>query len=174
MNHSWPFTLLKMCRGFDFIGVLSYLCVSTTQTFLAMTTITTLILFAAAIILMVVAIARWKVHPFLAILSTALLLAILLGVPFADIPDVIGKGFGSVMSGIALVIIFGSLIGSVLEQTGGAVGRQPQTNFLSLTILRKLKRIESKVLIRLLRHPRSLWIQMHLPMTLRSLSIRVM
>lgn len=86
-----------------------------------MTTITTLILFAAAIILMVVAIARWKVHPFLAILGTALLLAILLGVPFADIPDVIGKGFGSVMSGIALVIIFGSLIGSVLEQTGGAV-----------------------------------------------------
>ena len=86
-----------------------------------MTTITTLILFAAAIILMVVAIARWKVHPFLAILGTALLLAILLGVPFADIPDVIGKGFGSVMSGIALVIIFGSLIGSVLEQTGGAM-----------------------------------------------------
>ena len=86
-----------------------------------MTTIGTLILFAAAIILMVVAIARWKVHPFLAILGTALLLAVLLGVPFADIPDVIGKGFGIVMSGIALVIIFGTLIGSVLEHTGGAV-----------------------------------------------------
>ena len=70
---------------------------------------------------MVVAIARWKVHPFLAILGTALLLAVLLGVPFADIPDVIGKGFGGVFSGIALVIIFGTLIGSVLEHTGGAV-----------------------------------------------------
>ena len=70
---------------------------------------------------MVVAIARWKVHPFLAILGTAILLAALLGVPFTDIPDVIGKGFGSVMSGIALVIIFGTLIGSVLERTGGAV-----------------------------------------------------
>ena len=86
-----------------------------------MTTISTLIIFAAAIILMVVAIARFKVHPFLAILGTALLLAVLLGVPFADIPDVIGKGFGSVASGIALIIIFGTLIGSVLERTGGAV-----------------------------------------------------
>ena len=86
-----------------------------------MTTISTLLLFAAAIILMVVAIARFKVHPFLAILGTAILLAVLLGVPFADIPDVIGKGFGGVFSGIALVIIFGTLIGSVLEHTGGAV-----------------------------------------------------
>lgn len=86
-----------------------------------MTTITTLILFAAAIILMVVAIARFKVHPFLAILGTAILLAVLLKVPFTDIPDVIGKGFGGVFSGIALVIIFGTLIGSVLEHTGGAV-----------------------------------------------------
>ena len=81
----------------------------------------TLLIFAAAIILMVVAIARWKVHPFLAILGAALLLAVLLGIPFADIPDVIGKGFGGVSSGIALVIIFGTLIGSVLERTGGAV-----------------------------------------------------
>ena len=86
-----------------------------------MTTIGTLLLFTAAIVLMVVAIARFKVHPFLAILGTALLLAVLLGVPFTDIPDVIGKGFGGVFSGIALVIIFGTLIGSVLEHTGGAV-----------------------------------------------------
>ena len=81
----------------------------------------TLLIFAAAILLMVVAIARWKVHPFLAILGTAILLAALLGIPFTDIPDVIGKGFGGVFSGIALVIIFGTLIGSVLERTGGAV-----------------------------------------------------
>ena len=60
-----------------------------------MTTMSTLLIFAAAIVLMVVAIARWKVHPFLAILGTAILLALLLGVPFKEIPDVIGKGFGS-------------------------------------------------------------------------------
>ena len=86
-----------------------------------MSTVTTLLIFAAVIILMVVAIARFKVHPFLAILGAALLLAVLLGIPFTDIPDVIGKGFGGVFSGIALVIIFGTLIGSILERTGGAV-----------------------------------------------------
>ncbi|MBR2085331.1 MAG: GntP family permease [Muribaculaceae bacterium] len=86
-----------------------------------MTTIGTLLIFAAAIVLMVVAIARWKVHPFLAILGTAILLAVVLGVPYTELPDVIGKGFGGVFSGIALVIIFGTLIGSVLERTGGAV-----------------------------------------------------
>ena len=91
------------------------------RTFAGMTTIGTLLIFAAAIILMVVAIARFKVHPFLAILGAALLLAALLGVPFKEIPDVIAKGFGGVFSGIALVIIFGTLIGRVLERTGGAV-----------------------------------------------------
>ena len=91
------------------------------RTFAGMTTIGTLLIFAAAIVLMVVAIARWKVHPFLAIMGTAIMLAVLLGVPYADIPDVIGKGFGGVFSGIALVIILGTLIGSVLEHTDAAV-----------------------------------------------------
>ena len=91
------------------------------RTFADMTTMSTLLIFAAAIVVMVVAIARWKVHPFLAILGTAILLAALLGIPFTEIPDVIGKGFGGVFSGIALVIIFGTLIGSVLERTGGAM-----------------------------------------------------
>ena len=76
-----------------------------------MTTISTLLIFATAIILVVVAIARWKVHPFLSILGTALLLAFLLGIPFEDIPDVIGKGFGGVASGIVLIIIFADLDG---------------------------------------------------------------
>ena len=86
-----------------------------------MTAIVTLLIFAVAIAVMVVAIARLKVHPFLAILGVSLLLALVLGVPLADIPNVLGKGFASVCGGIGLVIIFGTLIGSVLERTGGAV-----------------------------------------------------
>ena len=70
---------------------------------------------------MVVAIARWKIHPFLAIIATALLLAVVLGVPLKSIPDVIGKGFSSIFTGIGLVIIFGTIIGTVLEKTGAAL-----------------------------------------------------
>ncbi len=86
-----------------------------------MTAIGTILLFGAAIALMIVAIARFKIHPFLSILGTALLLAILLGIPLVKIPDVLGKGFSSIFTGIGLVIIFGTLIGSILERTGGAV-----------------------------------------------------
>lgn len=70
---------------------------------------------------MVVAIARWKIHPFLAILATALLLAVALRMPLTSIPDTIGKGFSSIFTGIGLVIIFGTIIGTVLEKTGAAV-----------------------------------------------------
>ncbi|MBR5101740.1 MAG: GntP family permease, partial [Muribaculaceae bacterium] len=86
-----------------------------------MTAICTLLVFAAAMTLMIVAIARFKIHPFLSILGTALLLAIVLGIPLSNIPDVLSKGFSSIFTGIGLVIIFGTLIGSVLERTGGAL-----------------------------------------------------
>ena len=86
-----------------------------------MTAIGAFMIFAAAILLMIVAIAKFKIHPFLSIFGTSLLLAALLGLPIDTIPDVIGKGFGGVFSGIALVILFGTLIGSVLERSGGAV-----------------------------------------------------
>lgn len=70
---------------------------------------------------MVIAIARWKIHPFLAIIATALVLAVVLGIPLKTIPDTIGKGFSSIFTGIGLVIIFGTMIGSVLEKTGAAL-----------------------------------------------------
>lgn len=81
----------------------------------------TLLIFILAILLMVLAIARWKIHPFLAIIATALVLAVVLGVPLKTIPDVIGRGFSSIFTGIGLVIIFGTIIGTVLEKTGAAV-----------------------------------------------------
>ncbi len=82
---------------------------------------TTLIVFVIAIAFMVIAIARWKIHPFLAIIATALVLAVILGIPLKTIPDTIGKGFSSIFTGIGLVIIFGTMIGSVLEKTGAAL-----------------------------------------------------
>ena len=81
----------------------------------------TILIFIAAIMIMVVAISRWKIHPFIAILATALLLAIVLGVPLKSVPDTIGRGFSTIFTGIGLVIIFGTIIGTVLEKTGAAL-----------------------------------------------------
>ncbi|MBR5907513.1 MAG: GntP family permease [Bacteroidales bacterium] len=80
-----------------------------------------LLIFVAAIALMIFAISYLKVHPFLSILGTALLLALVMGIPILKIPDVIGKGFSSVFTSIGLVIIFGTLIGLVLEKSGAAL-----------------------------------------------------
>lgn len=86
-----------------------------------MTGIVLIIAFIAAIVLMVVAIAKFKVHPFLSIMGVSILLALVAGIPLAQIPDVIAAGFSGTFSSIGIVIILGALIGSILEQTGAAL-----------------------------------------------------
>ena len=91
-----------------------------------------ILVFIVAIIVMIVAISKFKVHPFLAIMGVSLILAVLAGIPFVDtvdadgntiagIPSVIGAGFSGTFSSIGIVIILGALIGSILEKTGAAL-----------------------------------------------------
>ncbi|MDD2293343.1 MAG: GntP family permease [Bacteroidales bacterium] len=80
-----------------------------------------LLTFIVAIVVMIVAISRFKVHPFLAIMGVSLILAIVLGLPLQKIPDIIGQGFSSTFTSIGLVIILGGLIGAILEQSGAAL-----------------------------------------------------
>ncbi len=80
-----------------------------------------LVLLFVAIVLLIVSISKWKVHPFLALMGIALLLAIFAGIPLVQIPKIIGKGFSGIFSSIGIVIIFGALIGYILERTGGAL-----------------------------------------------------
>lgn len=91
-----------------------------------------ILVFILAIIVMIVAISKWKVHPFLAIMGVSFILALLAGIPLVDvtqedgtvvmgIPSVIGAGFSGTFSSIGIVIILGALIGSILEKTGAAL-----------------------------------------------------
>ena len=92
-----------------------------------MTGIPLIIAFVVAVVLMIVAISKWKVHPFLSIMGVSVLLALLAGIPLVKtgdtngIADVIGAGFSGTFSSIGIVIILGALIGSILEQTGAAL-----------------------------------------------------
>ena len=86
-----------------------------------MSALTMIIIFLVAIVAMVVAIARYGVHPFISILVTALVLAFALGIPLQTLPDTVGRGFSSIFTGIGLVIIFGTIIGNILDKTGAAV-----------------------------------------------------
>ncbi|HAL87653.1 MAG TPA: gluconate transporter [Clostridiales bacterium] len=80
-----------------------------------------IIAFVLAIVVMIVAISKFKVHPFLSIMSVSLILALVAGIPLGDIASVIGAGFSGTFSSIGIVIILGALIGTVLEQTGAAL-----------------------------------------------------
>ena len=74
-----------------------------------------------AIIVMILAISKFKVHPFLALMGISLVLAIVVGIPLSKIPSMIGAGFSGTFTSIGIVIILGALIGTVLEKTGGAL-----------------------------------------------------
>ena len=86
-----------------------------------MTGLPLIIVFVLAIVVMIVAISKYKVHPFLAIMSISLILALLAGIPLGEIANVIGAGFSGTFSSIGIVIILGALIGTILEQTGAAL-----------------------------------------------------
>ena len=86
-----------------------------------MTGIPLLIAFVVAIVLMIVAISKWKVHPFLSIMGVSLILALIAGIDITKIPSVIGAGFSGTFTSIGIVIILGALVGILLEKTGAAL-----------------------------------------------------
>ncbi len=87
-----------------------------------MTGIPLLIVFVIAVILMIVAIAKWKIHPFLSIMGVSLILAIAAGLDITKLADdVIGAGFSGTFKSIGIVIILGALVGTLLEKTGAAL-----------------------------------------------------
>ena len=87
-----------------------------------------IIAFVLAIVVMIVAISKFKVHPFLSIMSVSLILALVAGIPLGDIASVIGAGFSGTFSSIGIVIILGALIGTVMEQTDAAMKLVGQKN----------------------------------------------
>ena len=86
-----------------------------------MTGIPLIIAFVVAIVVMIIAISKFKIHPFLSIMGVSLILALIAGIPMTDVPGVIGAGFSGTFSSIGIVIILGALIGTILEQTGAAL-----------------------------------------------------
>ena len=86
-----------------------------------MSGIALIVCFVIAIILMILMISKFKVHPFLALMSISLVLAVVAGIDLSKIPAMIGVGFSGTFKSIGIVIIFGPIIGTVLEKTGAAL-----------------------------------------------------
>lgn len=80
-----------------------------------------LVILAAAILFIIWSTARLKLHPFLALLLTAYGVGLAARMPFPDIAKHISEGFGSILTGIGLVIVAGTIIGVFLEKSGAAI-----------------------------------------------------
>jgi len=95
---------------------------------------------AIAIVLVIVAIAKFKLHPFLALAVGAVLLGFASGLGIGGTIDAFEAGFGDTLSDTAPVIGLGVMLGAVLTATGGAgriadsfVGKRP-TSWIPISI----------------------------------------
>ncbi|KFZ38090.1 gluconate transporter [Shewanella mangrovi] len=73
------------------------------------------------IIFIVIATSKLKLHPFLTLLLAAFIGAFAFGLPAKDIAKTISNGFGGILGYIGLVIVLGTIIGTILEKSGAAI-----------------------------------------------------
>ncbi|MEU3649205.1 gluconate:H+ symporter [Lentzea sp. NPDC034063] len=87
-----------------------------------------LTLAVVSIAVLLLLIIKFKVEPFIALIVVALLVALLAGVPVEALvgsaqkasDSLLEKGFGSILGHIAAIIGLGTLLGAILEASGGA------------------------------------------------------
>ena len=79
-----------------------------------------LVLLGLSVLFIVVATAKLKLHPFLALLIAAFGFGIVTGMPLEDVVASVNAGFGGTIGYIGIVILAGSIIGTFLEKSGGA------------------------------------------------------
>jgi GntP family gluconate:H+ symporter len=77
-------------------------------------------IFLGIIVLLVLAISRWKVHPFIALIVSGLLAGVSTGMSPVMVVESLLNGFGDTLKWIGVVIVFGTVIGEMLHETGGS------------------------------------------------------
>jgi gluconate transporter len=79
-----------------------------------------LILLGAAILLLLLLIARLKVNAFLALLVTSFLVGVVNGMSATRALQSVLKGIGDTMGSLVLVLMFGAILGKLIEESGAA------------------------------------------------------
>ncbi|MBO4657111.1 MAG: GntP family permease [Bacteroidales bacterium] len=79
-----------------------------------------IVLLILAIAFIVVSTTKFKLHPFLALIIAAIGYGLCSGIPLSEIIQSVNNGFGSTVSSIGIVIVIGCIIGTFLEESGGA------------------------------------------------------
>ena len=78
------------------------------------------VILLVSILVMVLMVSRFKVHPFVALFAVSLFMGFAVNMPAADVLNTILNGFGNTCRGIGIVILLGTIIGAMLESSGAA------------------------------------------------------
>lgn len=77
-----------------------------------------LVAFIVSILLLLFAIIKLKINPFVAMLGVAIITGFMVQMPIGDISNTIATGFGNTLKGIGIVIGLGIIFGNVLSEAG--------------------------------------------------------
>ena len=74
-----------------------------------------------AVVAMILAISKLKIHPFIVMTVIAIAVGLLCGMNTEDVISKVKSGFGNILASIGIVILAGTIIGTILEKTGAAL-----------------------------------------------------
>ena len=74
-----------------------------------------------AVVAMVIAISKFNVHPFIVLVVVAVALGLVCGLDTVTVVNTVKTGFGDILASIGIVILCGTIIGTILEKTGAAL-----------------------------------------------------
>ncbi|GAB3221838.1 GntP family permease [Algoriphagus aestuariicola] len=81
----------------------------------------TLLIILVALAMILIAIVKFDIHPFLALFVGAILYGLMMRMPTELIIKSISEGFGGVIGSVGMLILLGVIMGTFLEKTGGAI-----------------------------------------------------
>lgn len=74
-----------------------------------------------AVVAMVIAISKFNVHPFIVLVVVAVAVGLVCGLDTVTVVNTVKSGFGEILASIGIVILCGTIIGTILEKTGAAL-----------------------------------------------------
>lgn len=77
-----------------------------------------LVAFLIVFVVLLLALIKFKVTPSVGLFAAAIIFGLMVGMPAADILNTLPAGFGNMMKSIGLLIVFGSIFGDILGESG--------------------------------------------------------
>ncbi len=74
-----------------------------------------------AVVVMIIAISKFNIHPFVTMVVIAIAMGLVCGFDAPKVIATVKTGFGNILANIGIVILCGTIIGTILEKTGAAL-----------------------------------------------------